>query len=183
MQLGAAFDLGENLKLTAGAGYFGYSNTVGSEPFWDGRARGNSVDVDGNYLYEYKNTEVFAQFDTKLGDWPLSIYGQWVQNNEVREEDTGYAFGAKVGSAKAKGQWEASWTYMDIESDAVISIFSDSDFGGGQTDADGHALKAKYAVSKSISLAGTFFVNEIDEFAGNQHDYKRFQLDVQFSFK
>jgi hypothetical protein len=164
VQLGGQFKLGDNARLTAGAGYFGYSNTVGKEPFWDGKARGNSVDVNGNYLYEYKNTEVFAQLDTKVGDWPLAV-------------------GAKIGSAKAKGQWEASWTYMDVEADAVISTFNDSDFGGGQTDAEGHILKAKYAVSKSISLAGTFFVNEIDEFAGNTHDFDRYQLDVQFSFK
>ena len=65
----------------------------------------------------------------------------------------------------------------------MISTFNDSDFGGGQTDAEGHILKAKYAVSKSISLAGTFFMNEIDEFAGNKHDFDRYQLDVQFSFK
>jgi hypothetical protein len=183
VQLGGKFKLGDNARLTAGAGYFGYSNTAGNEPFWDGKARGNSLDVDGNYLYEYKNTEVFAQLDTKVGDWPLSVYGQWVKNNEVSDEDTGYAFGAKIGSAKAKGQWEGSWTYMDVEADAVVSTFSDSDFGGGQTDAEGHVFKAKYAVSPAISLAGTFFVNEIDEFAGNQHDYKRYQLDVQFSFK
>jgi hypothetical protein len=183
VQLGGKFELGDSVSLTAGAGYFGYSNTFGNEPFWDGSPRGNSTDIDGNYLYDYKNTEVFAQLDTKVGDWPLAVYGQWVQNNEVSEEDTGYAFGAKIGSAKAKGQWEASWTYMDVEADAVIATFNDSDFGGGQTDASGHIIKAKYAVSTSISVGGTFFINEIDEFAGNKHDFDRFQLDVQFSFK
>ena len=183
VQIGGKFNIGDNAKLTAGVGYFGYSSTVGNEPFWDGSPRGNSVDIDGNYLYEYKDTEVFAQLDTKVGDWPLSVYAQWVQNNEVSEEDTGYAFGAKVGSAKDKGEWEASLTYMDVEADSVISTFNDSDFGGGQTDASGYVLQAKYALSKSISLAGTFFFNEIDEFAGNEHDFDRFQLDVQFSFK
>ena len=182
VQFGGKFEIGDNMKLTAGAGYFGYSSTVGNEPFYDGNPRGNSVDLEDNYLYEYKNTELFAQMDTSVGDWPLSIYAQWVRNNEVDDEDTAYAFGAKLGSAKKKGQWEASWTYMDIEADSVISTFNDSDFGGGQTDASGHLIKAKYAVSTSISLAGTFFVNEIDRFAGNEHDFNRYQLDVQFSF-
>jgi len=183
VQAGGKFQLGENVKLTAGVGYFAYSDTVGNEPFWDGSPRGNSVDLAGNYLFEYKNTELFAQLDTKVGDWPLSVYAQWVNNNEVDEEDTAYAFGAKIGSAKSKGQWEGSWTYMDVEADSVISTFNDSDFGGGQTDSSGHIIKAKYAVSKSISLAGTFFINEIDEFAGNERDFTRYQLDVQFSFK
>jgi len=34
-----------------------------------------------------------------------------------------------------------------------------------------------------VSLAGTFFINEVDRFQGEEHDYDRFQLDVQFSFK
>ena len=72
---------------------------------------------------------------------------------------------------------------MNIEADAVIATFNDSDFGGGGTDASGHILKGKYAVSKSISLAGTYFVNEIDRFQGAEHDYSRFQLDAQFNFK
>lgn len=183
LQLGGKFAIGDNASLTAGAGYFAYSNTIGNEPFYDGSAKGNSVDIDGNYLYEYKNTEVFAQFDTTLGDLPLSVYVQWVRNGEVDEEDTGYAFGAKFGAARAKGQWEASWTYQDVEADAVVGTFSDSDFGGGGTDASGHILQAAYAVSPAIKLAGTYFVNDIDRFQGTEHDFDRLQLDVQFSFK
>lgn len=183
LQLGGKFKIGDNAKLTAGIGYFGYSSTVGNEPFYNGSAKGNSVDIDGNYLYEYKNTEVFAQLDTEVGDWPLRVYAQLVQNNEVSEEDSGYAFGAKIGSAKSKGQWEASWTYQDIEADAVIGTFNDSDFGGGGTDSSGHIIKAKYAFAPSISLGGTFFLNDVDRFQGIEHDYTRYQIDVQFSFK
>jgi len=181
-QVGGKFELDDNLNLTVGVSYFGYSNTIGNEPFYNGNSKGNSVDIDGNYIYEYKATEIFAQFDTRVGGWPLSLFAQWVINSEVDEEDSGYAFGAKIGSAKAKGDMEFSWTYKDIEADAVIATFNDSDFGGGGTDASGHILKGKYAVSKSISLAGTYFVNEIDRFQGTEHDYSRFQLDAQFSF-
>jgi len=183
VQLGARVELGDNLKLTVGAGYFAYSNTIGNEPFYNGNSKGNSVDIDGNYIYEYKDTEVFAQLDTKVGDWPLSVYAQWVSNSETDEEDSGYAVGARIGAVKAKGDMEFSWTYLDIEADAVIATFNDSDFGGGGTDASGHILKGKYAVSKSISLSGTYFMNDIDRFQGTEHDFNRFQLDVQFSFK
>ncbi len=183
VQIGGRFSLGDNLNLTAGAGYFGYSSTVGNEPFYNGNPNGNSVDLAGNYLYEYKNTELFAQLDTTAGGWPLSVYAQWVQNGEVSAEDTGYAFGAKIGSAGAKGEWEASWTYQDVEADSVIGTFSDSDFGGGGTDASGHVLRGKYALSSQTSLAGTYFINDVDRFQGIEHDYNRLQLDVEFKFK
>lgn len=183
VQIGGKFSVGDNAKLTAGVGYFGYSNTIGNEPFYNGSSKGNSVDIDGNYINDYKDTEVFAQLDTEVGDWPLSVYAQFVKNNEVSEEDTGYAIGAKLGSLKAKGDMQFSWTYQDIEADAVIGTFNDSDFAGGGTDASGHIFKANYAVSKSIGLGGTFFFNDIDRFQGTEHDYTRYQLDVQFSFK
>lgn len=182
VQVGGKFDVGENAKLTAGVGYFGYTNTIGNEPFFDGRSKGNSVDLNGNYVHDYKDTELFGQLDTRVRNWPLSIYAQWVRNNEVSEEDTGYAVGAKIGSANSKGQKEFSWTYQDIEADAVIGTFNESDFGGGGTDLSGHILKGKYAVSKAIFLGATFFINEIDRFQGTEHDYNRFQLDLEIKF-
>ncbi|MDJ0749214.1 MAG: putative porin [Woeseiaceae bacterium] len=182
VQAGYKFKIGDNASLTAGAGYFAYTETIGNEPFFNGRSKGNTVDTNGDYIYDYENTEIFAQFDTKVGDWPLKIYAHAVQNNEVSEEDTGYAFGAKIGSAKAEGASEFSWTYQDIEADSVIGTFNDSDFGGGGTDSDGHILKAKYAFSKKIFVGGTLFINNVDRFQGTEHDYSRLQLDVEFKF-
>ena len=181
-QAGYKFAIGEHASLTAGAGYFSYSNTIGNEPFYNGRSKGNSVDVNGDYIYDYKNTEIFAQFDTIVGDWPLKIYAHAVQNNEVSIEDTGYAVGAKIGSAKSDGAMEFSWTFQDIEADSVIGTFNDSDYGGGGTDSDGHLLKAKYAVSKKIILGGTLFLNNVDRLQGTEHDYSRLQLDLEFKF-
>lgn len=183
VQLGGKFAIGDNARLTAGVGYFAYTDTIGFEPFYDGSANGNSVDIDGNYVNEYKDTEAFVQFDTDVGDLPLSVYAHWARNGEVDVEDTATAYGAKIGSAKSKGAWEASWTYMDIEADAVIGTYSDSDFGGGGTDASGHMIKGKYAVSKRISIGGTYFINDVDRFQGTEHDYDRLQLDVEFKFE
>ena len=58
-----------------------------------------------------------------------------------------------------------------------------SDFGGGGTDATGHIIKAKYAVSKNIFLGGTYFMNRINPFSLPVEDYDRLQLDVEFKFK
>ncbi|NNL63960.1 MAG: hypothetical protein HKO69_09135 [Woeseiaceae bacterium] len=181
-QAGYKFPVADGITLTAGAGYFGYTDTVGNSPFYNGSAKGNTVDIEGNYVNDYKNTEVFAELGAKLGDWPLKVYAHLTQNNEASTEDTAWAFGAKVGSAKSAGQSEFSWTYQDIEADSVIGTFNDSDFGGGGTDADGHLLKAKYAYSKRIFLGGTLFINNVDRFQGTEHDYSRLQLDVEFKF-
>jgi hypothetical protein len=183
VQFGAHFKLGDNARLTAGVGYFAFSNTIGNQPFYDGSPKGNSVDAQLNYLYEFKDTEVFAQFDTGIGDLPLQLFVHTTQNAEVDDQDTGIVYGVKLGSAKNDGDWEVGLAWQDIEADAVIGTFSDSDFGGGGTDADGLLLKAKYAVNPNISLAASWFGNSINVSSLPEEDYDRLQLDVEFKFK
>jgi hypothetical protein len=182
-QVGAKFNFGENSTLTAGVGYFGYSNTIGNKPFYHDDPKGNTVDLLGNYVYEYKDTELLVQYDTKIGNLPFSLFAQSARNSEVIEQDFGIAYGARLGSAKDKGQWELVWGYQDIEADSVIGTFNNSDFGGGGTDATGHIFVAKYVISKNIDVGGTLFINRINPFSLPEEDYERLQLDVVYKFK
>ena len=181
VQGGLKFDLGAG-KLTTGVSYFDYTDTIGFEPFYDGSAKGNTVDENGDLVYDYNELEVFAQFDTKVGDWPFTVYGDWVQNQEVAVEDTAYTFGFVMGSAKEQGDYEFGLSYQDTEADAIIGTYADSDFGGGGTDVSGLLFKGKYALRKNVALGLTLIDAKADEFAGNEHDYTRYQLDVEFKF-
>jgi len=182
LQGGYEFDLSENTSLTAGLGYYGYSNMIGNSPFWLGVPFGNTVDAAGNFVYDYKTVQVFAEFVMKLGDMPLSFFVDYAQNTEAPEFDTGYAFGGKIGKASQPGDWEGSIAYQDLERDAVVALYTDSDFGGGGTDATGYTLKGKYSLSKNWTIGGTLFINEIEENQGNPTDYTRFQFDFEFKF-
>ena len=181
-QGGVKIGVGAHASITAGVGYLAYTNTIGNMPFYNGSSKGNSVDLTGNYIYDYKDIELFAQLDTKVGDWPLQLFIQAVRNNEVSIEDTAFAIGAKAGAASDKGKMEFGWTYMDMEADAVIGTFTDSNFGGGSVDSSGHIFKGKYGLSKTISLGGTLFINDVERFQGIEHDYSRVQIDVEFKF-
>lgn len=188
-QLGWKQPLGENSALTAGVGYFGYTNTVGNLPFYNALPRGNTVELIGTpvlplgtYVYDYKNTEVFAQFDTNIADWPFQFYTHATWNNEVSSQDMGYIVGVKMGTTKKEGDMQFGLAYEELEADAVIGTFSDSDFGGGGTDSNGYILKGKYMLRKRISVAGTLFINKVDRYQGVELDYSRLQLDVQYKF-
>ena len=181
VQGGLKFDLGAG-KLTTGLSYFDYTDTIGFEPFYDGSPKGNTVDENGDLVYDYNELEVFAQFDTKIGDWPLTVYGDWVQNQEVSIEDTAYTLGFVLGAAKEQGEYQFGLSYQDVEADAVIGTYADSDFGGGGTDVSGLMFKGQYALRKNVTLGLTLIDAEADEFAGNEHDYKRYQLDIEFKF-
>jgi len=182
VQVGLRLPLGENNKLTLGAGYFAFTNTIGNKPFYKDRPKGNTVDVDGNYVYEYKDVEVFAQFDSEIGGWPLQLFAHYARNTAVPVQDTAFAFGARLGSAREKGQMQFGWAYLDTEADAVIGTFTDSDFGSGSTDSFGHLLVVKYGISDKLFVGGTFFINKVDRFQGAEHDYNRVQIDLEVKF-
>ncbi|MDJ0757768.1 MAG: putative porin [Woeseiaceae bacterium] len=182
VQGGAKVDVSDDASVTFGAGYLVYTNTVGFTPFFNGSSKSNSVDTDGNYIYDYKNVELFAQFDTQVGDWPLQLYTHWTENSDPDEENTAYAFGGKLGSAKKKGTMQFIYTYQDVEADAVIGTFNDSNFGSSGTDADGHIVRYKYALTDKATLGGSLFVNSIDRFQDVEKDYDRIQIDIEFKF-
>lgn len=182
VQAGAKLPLGAGLTLTAGAGYLEYTNTVGNLPFVYALPAGNTVDANGRYVYEYADAEVFAELETTFHGWPVRLFAHYVDNVEVSDEDTAFAVGLHVGAARARGDWKAGWHYKDVGADAVIGSFTESDFGGGGTDVEGHVLSGRYMLRDGLSLGGTFFLNEAGEHRGIEHDYRRVQLDLEFKF-
>jgi hypothetical protein len=180
-QGGYGFMLGDS-ELTLGASYYDYSNTQGFPPYIIGLNGGNSVDSDGNLVNDYNLVEVFAELDLDLGMHPLLLFADVVENTEADALEQGFAVGARWRRASDPGEWDVRWAYQDLEADAVLSLFTDSDFGGGGTDSKGHVFRGTYVLRDGISLAGTYFVNERGEGAGNKRDYNRLQLDVSFSF-
>jgi hypothetical protein len=181
-QGGFSRNLSTDINLIAGLGYYNYTNTVGNQPFENRGARGNSVDAQGNLVFDYRILQLFAQFDFTLGDFPFALFADYANNTEVNVNNAGYSFGIKAGKAKAPGTWQMSWAYQDIEADAVIGTFNDSDFGGGGTDAEGHLIKGKYIIAERWILGGTLIVTEVEKNAGSGHDYSRLQLDIEFNF-
>ena len=181
-QGGFSRSLSSDDKLTAGLGYYDYTSTIGNQPFHNRGARGNTVDAEGNLVFDYGVLQLFVQYDTRIGELPFVVFADYAKNTEVSVNDAGFSFGFKAGNAKAPGTWQASWAYQDIQADAVIGTFNDSDFGGGGTDATGHLIKGKYILADRWVLGGTLIVTEVEKNAGSEHDYSRLQLDIEFKF-
>ncbi len=184
-EAGVLWPLADTVKLTAGVGYFGL-NTQGKGAFYvvsgkPAKFYGNTVDANGRYVHDYDELEGFAELGFKLLGQPASVFFDYVQNTDADEFDTGWSAGVQLGAAKAKGSWEASYTFQDLEADAVFGLWTDSDFGGGGTDNSGHVLRGAYALSDKTNMAFTYFINQALESTGGI-DYDRLQLDVNFKY-
>ena len=87
----------------------------------------------------------------------------------------GILFGVRAGK-KVK----FSYNYRNLESDAVVGAFTDSDFKGGGTDGSGHEISLSYPFTKKIKLSVTHFFNETA--LENGRTYHRTFIDFSFGF-
>ena len=175
-----AFESGN--QLTYGASYFDYSNVEGEEALVDDLFAGNTT-LDGEtYAFDYNLLEGFAQYDTKLGDMPVSVYGNYVVNTASGvEEDTGWLIGTTLNKAKKPGSWQFGYTYRDLEADAVFGAFTDSDFArDGVTNSRGHTFNYTYALAKNTAISATYFHDE--NLNHDKSDNKRLQIDLKVKF-
>lgn len=170
-----------NMNLLLGAGYMNF-DTEGEQVFFDGDARGNSVDAANNYLYDYHDVELFAELRLEVAGIPTMLFVDYVHNLDADDFDTGYAIGGNMTFNNNNHPWKLGYTYQDLEADATLALFSDSDFIGGGTDGKGHIIRGNYSLTKAIALGGTLFVNERGGNAGESEDYNRLMLDIAFKY-
>jgi len=184
VQAGVKMPLGDNMKFTAGVGYFKF-DAAGKGSFYgdDDDFFGNSFNpVTNTYIYDYHEIEAFAELSFDLAGQPVTIFGDYVVNTDADEDDSAYALGFTYGKASGPGTWDFGLVYQELEADAVFGLLTDSDFGGGGTNADGFIVKGKYAFHKKWSANLTYFINETDINTNNPQDFNRLQMDLSFKY-
>jgi len=179
-------------SVTAGASYFDIGAQGESCLFESDDCFGNTAVADpgnpGDLLYAFDFTlfEGFVEVAADVMGMPSQFFLDYVVNSDAGSEDTGFAIGARLGKAKKQGSWQASYTYQEIEADAVLGLFADSDFGGGGTDSKGHKFGAAYALSDAAKFKLTYFMTERQDTNGLENGGEKFDIDTlqaDFEFK
>jgi len=181
LMLGGQFGINTNLgagKLRAGAGYYHFTDAKDREVFFVGIPLGNRVNPDGTYVSDFEIVEGFAEYSFGLNQGTMTLFADYANNLGADDFETGYAFGVRLEQEK----WNFSWAYQDLEADAVLGLFTDSDFIGGGTDGKGHILQTGYALTKRVGLRGTLFLNDRNIAFGPEEEFKRLMLDISFKY-
>lgn len=189
----AKFQFVPEVSLTLGASYYGFQNVQGYDVIdWEGKnnAYGNSTtkgSVSGtttNKAWASGFTPVvyFASLDFWVAGMPVSIFAQELSNTDADKLDQGHLYGASLGKAKNPGTWEVGYSYAELQKDATLGMWTDSDRWGGGTDGKGHKIYAKYQVMKNLQLGASYFKDDKGIASGKATDYDRLQLDLAASF-
>lgn len=188
-QLGFAFGNG----LTVAAGYWDYG-AIQDQPAlaFSGSPAGNSTyaaaaDCVGAgvlrcYAYDYNVAIADLQWAGTLGSRPLTLFGSYMENFDPDELNTGYNFGFLYGKASDPNSWEFGVLYQDVERDAQLGAFLDSDFADGATQGKGVVLSGAWAPVKNVNLKATYFINDRNYDTPTEADYERLQLDLNYKF-
>jgi hypothetical protein len=187
VQTGLKLEVGETGNLMFGAGYSVF-DIAGLTPlfglpqdFYGNSFVPGSVENEFVFAYNYHNIEFFAEYTFELGTKPVMLFADYTINQDVDDDDTGYLFGARYGSAKKKGAWDITYFYEKLEKDAVVGLLTDSDFGIGGTDAKGHVFSGTYAFHDNWNFRASYFINKV--FLDNPRDIDRLQLNLNFKFQ
>lgn len=129
-----------------------------------------------------------AQFawDTGYAKWPFTMMVDFAHNFQAKfGDDNAYLIGAGIGQTRNPGDWAFSAAWARVETDAVLSMFTLSDYGRrGGTNVQGPIAKIDYLLLPRLTLtAKGFFVNFIDRPKGlPDSTVNRVQFDALFAF-
>jgi len=123
---------------------------------------------------------------TGVKQWPLRLFFDYVKNTEAStSEDQGFNGGATIGAGKDAGDAWFTYAYERLETDAVVSAFTDSDFGhDGGTNTKAHILQVGYVFTANLSALSTvYFDKPVKNVAGrNDNQDYRWMIDITAKF-
>lgn len=181
-----------------GSGYGTGDNSFGNTEYTGAAPPIGSTTSCTRLYSDFNIFTALLQFDTKVGDFPLSVYADYMQNTAARQNttvnktlDNAWSVGFSFNKASDPHTWDVGVLYEENAKDAVFGQFVDSDFAGGQTDAKGWALRGNYVIAKNWLFTGTAFFNNLN-YNGVVNDgsptsiynldYKRLMLDLMYKF-
>lgn len=166
-----------NIKaVDAGASLDAYSN-----PFLV--YRGNEVyridtgSTDNLYRHRYVLSEAGFEWKQKFDPVELTLFYDYVRNEEVSERNVGY----ETGILAKWGRLSLGYALISKEAESVLGAFTDGDANGGGTDNRGTRMSVGYQLGRNSQFALTDHRAKrgIDT---TERDYSGTQVDFIVSF-
>jgi len=167
--------------------------------------RGNTRSAAGVLQYHYNPVQADAaltytleKFPLYAAPFPITVFGEYLNNPAVSEDNQGYAFGVSFGKSGKKKLWDLAYQYRVLEADAWWEEVVESDFGahylvaptGGSsgyrngTNVRGHVIRAQYSPFDHLTLSVTYWLTELinESPAGSASGAGRLQVDANLKF-
>jgi len=131
----------------------------------------NPLVADASVTYTFDSAPLYK------GAFPIKLFGEYLNNVAIENDNEAYLAGITFGKAAKKGTWELTYQYRNLDANSWYEEFPDDDFGGfyhagppnsatgagfgGGTNVRGHYVKAVYALYDSLTLGITYYRGEL----------------------
>ena len=157
------------LTVKGSLSYYDFANLENGIDVHESSTFGNSGTVSGAAApftfrpaagVDYDELDLNGEVTSELLGKPVRLHADYVKNTAISDNDEGFQIGAKFGKADKPLAWEAGYDYQRLEPDAVLGVFTDSDFGVGGANRSGHVYYATLGTLKNSTLGVKWFVTE-----------------------
>ncbi len=179
-------DIDKSRYMLGGVSYLDYANLEGRTQLnatWSGTPSffGNTSS-GGVYKDDYNIFELFGEYGFGCSGLPITAFASWVRNvAATTSEDTGWLIGGKLNKAKDPGSWEFSYDYRELDADAVVGGFTESDFVDSATNVRGHKLGVKYQLAKNLQASLDYYHLQ-NTGSSRDLDYRKLLADLVLKF-
>lgn len=179
MQMGGEWKW-DILRFKAGAGFFNFVGVKGvnfSDLVNGGAANGNSQGSAGVVYNPYLPRDYFLEAGLRFGELRFTLFGERVINDEVAVRNSAWWAGLRVGEEK----WEAALSYVELQPDAVLGVFTDSEFAAGRVDAHGFVASLRWKFTKNMTAQATEYLAQTQESVISK-EFHRTNIDLLAEF-
>jgi hypothetical protein len=162
---GVRWQIHKDVKWTTAATFYNYQNV--DSAFFNKVIPnpGGNTTSKGHLISGYNTFDLTSKVDFVLAGLPWNVFVDFAHNTDPkglsREKLDGLAIGLKVGQNKKKGDWSAWFAWKNLEADAVLASFAESDFGWNTfTNRRGSQLGFAYNFTDSLTAGVTAFYTQ-----------------------
>lgn len=147
------YKINSDFSTQLGLGLYTYTDVQGSKPnelaiqsaldF-----RGNTPDGVGNYLNDYKITQSLIEVKWAKSPFDISVFFEHLKNGGADSLNEAQIYGLGFSYEK----FHLSLMRQTVESDAVLAIYTGSDYSGGQSNSRGDVVLVGYKLNKNAII-------------------------------
>ncbi len=187
--------------LKFGAAAYGF-NHVKSHPVFGNRPSATEYQTSNTlagtkYKYGYNSVSPDLEFNVNIMD-PIAmpvfglfgceityagLYGNYIQNTQLSRDNKGWIAGVKLGqrSVSDSGQIQFGWNIRQLQKNAWLDTYPDSDFYGGATNVKGQKFTLAVGLMRDFAVNLAWFdARPISNSARKRE--RLFQTDVNLKF-
>lgn len=188
LQAGSKFSLADGVDLTTTASYYDLKNphdpTFGGATFsrndaWSGGNTTVGAGASKHLAADFRIADLGAEVAFKAGNVPCAAFGNYVRNfGASGGSDTGWKAGFRINKVKQKGDWAFQADYANVERDAVIAYFGESEHY--YSNYRGPSARISYGLLNNTTLSGTVYW--LDRVSGGDDSILLSQIDLTVKF-